>query len=50
MKLFTVARPTRRDFSERGAIQGPLLGIFVAGPIGFIAGMTVGLVAELVQR
>ena len=46
MKLFTVvavARPMRWDFSERDANQGPLLGFFLAGPRGFIAGM-IGLV------
>ncbi len=31
------------------ANQGPLLGIFITGPLGFLAGLVVGGVAEFVR-
>jgi hypothetical protein len=32
------------------ANQGPLLGIFITGPIGFLLGMVVGLILALLPR
>lgn len=32
------------------ANQGPLLGIFITGPLGFVLGLVVGLILSLRQR
>ena len=32
------------------ANQGPLLGIFITGPLGFIIGLVVGLILSLLPR
>lgn len=32
------------------ANQGPLLGIFITGPLGFILGIILGVVFKIIQR
>jgi hypothetical protein len=32
------------------ANQGPLLGIFITGPIGFLAGLAYGVIRELARK